>query len=166
MIAIACVDDNWAIGKDNELLFHYKEDMDVFKKITIGKHIIMGRKTFESLPNQSPLPGRTNVVITSDKTFVDNRVTVLKSKEDVIDYINNINSQSVLIGGEMVYKEFINDCNIAIVTHVHKKVEDANKFFPNLTEMKNWKEVESGIAPITVNDGTELEFKMYMNMKL
>lgn len=166
MIAIACVDDNWAIGKDNELLFHYKEDMDVFRKITLNKLVIMGRKTFESLPNQKPLPKRKNIVLTSDTNFNVDDVTVIHSKEEVLELAEKNMDDVILIGGETLYKEFINDCNIAIITHVHKKVDGANKFFPDLTTMNNWKEVESGIESVKSVDGNELEFKMYMNLNL
>ena len=84
MIAIAAIDNDWGIGKDGELLFHIKEDMRFFKRMTIGKVVVMGRKTFETLPNGKPLEDRLNLVITSNpKESYDN--VIFGTKEEIME---------------------------------------------------------------------------------
>ena len=73
MKAIVCVDNNWAIGNQNNLLFNIKEDMARFKDITMGKTIVYGRKTLESFPGKKPLPGRKNIVMTKHWDKLDHK---------------------------------------------------------------------------------------------
>lgn len=73
MKAIVCVDNNWAIGNQNNLLFNIKEDMARFKDITMGKTIVYGRKTLESFPGMKPLPGRKNIVMTRDFNHLESK---------------------------------------------------------------------------------------------
>lgn len=73
MKAIVCVDNNWAIGNQNNLLFNIKEDMARFKDITMGKTIVYGRKTLESFPGMKPLPGRKNIVMTRDFNHLNSK---------------------------------------------------------------------------------------------
>jgi len=136
MKAIVCVDKNWCIGKDDNLLFHLKDDMKFFKETTWGYGIIMGRKTFESLP-KGALPFRLNFVLTkSDKTY-QNAISI-QNIEQVLSIIpsNNI----FLIGGESIYKQFYKCCDEIYVTKVDA-IKDGNKFFPNLDELNYKKEV-------------------------
>ena len=73
MKAIVSVDNNWAIGNQNNLLFNIKEDMARFKDITMGKTIVYGRKTLESFPGMKPLPGRKNIVMTRDFNHLESK---------------------------------------------------------------------------------------------
>ncbi len=73
MKAIVCVDNNWAIGNQNNLLFNIKEDMARFKDVTMGKTIVYGRKTLESFPGMKPLPGRKNIVMTRDFNHLESK---------------------------------------------------------------------------------------------
>ena len=84
MNIIAAADLNWGIGKDGDLLDHIPEDMKFFREKTMGKAVIMGKKTFLSFPNQKPLPKRLNIVLTHDESFCPEGVTVCKNMEDAI----------------------------------------------------------------------------------
>ena len=96
MILITAVDKNWGIGRDNQLLYSLPEDMAFFRKQTLGKTVLMGRKTLESFKNSKPLPKRQNVVLTKQK---------IDSQYENLKYVNSINEidinddSVVLIGG-------------------------------------------------------------------
>ena len=112
MILITAVDKNWGIGRDNQLLYSLPEDMAFFRKQTLGKTVLMGRKTLESFKNSKPLPNRQNIVLTNKQ---------LLSQYENLSYINsideiNINNDSIiLIGGASLYKQFYNKCTYAFI---------------------------------------------------
>lgn len=140
MRAIVAASNNWGIGKDNKLLFHIKEDMQRFKELTTGHVCVMGRKTFESLPFKKPLANRTNVVLTNDgnyKSEYDN-VIIVHTMDELKELIKMYPPEEVyLIGGGSLYRELIDYCSTAYVTYIDKPME-ADTFFPNLHEKKNW----------------------------
>ena len=114
---IVAADENWAIGYQNELLYHIKEDMKRFKALTTGNIVVMGRKTLESMPNGAPLPNRENVVLSS----------------------RNLKAEDIyIIGGETIYQELLDYCTEAEVTKIYAKKEAADAFFPDLDERGNW----------------------------
>lgn len=134
MDLIVCVDKNWGIGKNNNLLFHIPEDMTFFKEMTIGKTILMGRKTLESFKNGKPLPNRLNVVLThSPELYEDSENLKFISNKDIYSY-----SDSILIGGASLYSLLLDNCENAYITKVNAEKE-ADAFFPNLDKMDNWK---------------------------
>ena len=142
MIAITCVDKNWAIGKDDKLLFHIPEDMKYFKRKTMGNIIVMGKNTWNSLPKR-PLEGRINIVVSSKPDDVKDRniSVIVVSIEDLMPTLKKIDKtleHTFIIGGEMLYKELINQCELALVTSVNTEAPEANKYFPNLDNMSNW----------------------------
>ncbi|WP_298839580.1 dihydrofolate reductase [Clostridium sp.] len=143
LTCIVAIGDNFAIGKNNDLLWHFSKDLKRFKQITTGNTIIMGRKTFESLPGI--LPGRHHVVFTQNKDFVvnDERVTVINSKEALFAYLDD-NKEYFVIGGGEIYKLLLPYCNKIHLTQVHKEY-DAEVFFPTLDYSEwNIKEDETG----------------------
>ena len=85
MNLIVNADKNWGIGKNNELLVHIPNDMKMFRQMTTGKVVVMGRKTLESFPNVMPLPKRTNIVLTHDKDYDAKGAIVVGSKEELLD---------------------------------------------------------------------------------
>ena len=91
MKAILSADINWGIGRDNRLLARVPEDMKLFKSKTLGKVVIMGRKTFESLPGMRPLTNRVNIVLTKSKSFEHSGVIVLHSADEVLKEAENSN---------------------------------------------------------------------------
>jgi dihydrofolate reductase len=132
---IAAVSDDWGIGKDNELLWHLPEDLRRFKQLTMGKCIIMGKRTWESLPRK-PLPGRNNIVITDvPDECIDCSVTAY-SVEDALSKCAG-ESEVFIIGGGSVYRQFMVLADRLYITHVHKKTV-ADVWFPKIDRRK-WK---------------------------
>ena len=135
---IVAVSDDWGIGKKNELLWHIPEDMRRFKKLTMGKCVIMGKKTWESLPKR-PLPGRKNIVLTDvPGECIDCSVTAY-SIEDAISKCDK-NEEMFVIGGGSVYRQFMPVADRLYITHVHKKAP-ADVWFP-VIDMRKWKAIE------------------------
>jgi len=141
MIAlIAAISTNNCIGKDNTLPWHIPEDLKHFKEITTGHSVLMGRNTWESIPDKfRPLPNRHNIIITSDKdyalpegvekhTSLDEALTAYKDKDVYV------------IGGASIYKQTIDRADQLYITEVHKMV-DGDTFFPEI-DTHMWQEVE------------------------
>ena len=89
MNLIVCVDKNWGIGSEGQLLVHLKEDMKFFKEHTLGKVVVMGRSTLESLPKGEPLKDRTNIVLTHRQDFCKEGVIVVHDMEELLEELNN-----------------------------------------------------------------------------
>lgn len=138
MKAIVCTDCYWGIGKDNDLLFHIDEDMKFFSEMTKNNIVVMGRKTFESLPNKKPLKDRLNIVMTRDYDFHADGVITVHSDADLrIELAKHPKDEVFIIGGECIYYEYIDECTDAWVTKVQCYKEfDAR--FPDLAHKKNW----------------------------
>ncbi len=140
MNMIAAVDKNWGIGKNNGLLDNIPEDMKFFRETTRGKAVIMGKNTFLSFPNQKPLPNRLNIVLTHDKTFAPDGVTVCDSIDKAIAAAKSEykDEDIFVIGGEAVYTAMESLCDRAYITKIDKEY-DADKYFPNLDEKREWR---------------------------
>ncbi len=136
-IIVAAAENN-AIGKDNDLLWYLPTDFRRFKKLTTGHHIIMGRKTFESLPGM--LPNRTHVIITRQKDFVQEGCVVVHSLEEAMAYCSEDN-QPFIIGGGEIYVQAIEVADYIEITRVHKNFENADTFFPEI-DSTCWKLIE------------------------
>lgn len=135
---IVAVSDDWGIGWENNLLFHIPEDLKRFKRLTIGKCVIMGKKTWESLPKK-PLPGRKNIVLTDiPDECIDCSVTAY-SVEDALSKCDR-NEEVFIIGGGSVYRQFLPVTDRLYITHVHKKAL-ADVFFPEIDRIQ-WRVVE------------------------
>jgi len=124
---------NNAIGYKNKLIHYDKKDLAHFKALTIGSRIIMGRKTFESLPNGA-LPDRENVVITKNKKYEATGITVVHSLEDAI---KDTDKDVFIIGGESIYKEALNTLpiNKIYMTRFLFTPKKADTYFPILSEL-------------------------------
>ena len=110
MNAIVVVDKNWAIGKDGSLLVHLPGDLKYYRQKTLGKVIVVGRKTLESFPGGKPLPDRTNIVLTSDPAYGANGCIICHSKDEVMETIAGYDPEDVFIaGGSQIYEQFM-DC--------------------------------------------------------
>lgn len=139
MNLIVNVSKNWAIGKENGLLFHISQDMKYFKEHTTGKTVVMGRKTLESLPKGNPLPNRKNIVLTRDENFIKDGVTVYHSIDELLKNIGIAESfDTYVMGGESIYRELLPYCSMAFVTKVDEDVEDADAFMVNLDDEPGW----------------------------
>ena len=135
---VACANGN-VIGKDNKLLWHLPEDLKRFKEITLGKTIIMGRKTFDSLGRV--LPNRKHIVLTHDTNLKcdDENVKIIHDVSELSEYINS-DEENFVIGGAMIYNLLLKNTNKVYLTRIHKDfIGDA--FFPKLKE-EEWKIIE------------------------
>lgn len=139
MNLIVNVDKNWAIGKDNKLLVRIPADMKFFRETTTGKVVVMGRKTLESFPNGMPLKNRTNIVLASNQAYKVKGAICVHSKEELEEELKKYDSKDIyIIGGESVYRMFLDQCEVAHVTKVDYAYE-ADAYFPNLDERPEWK---------------------------
>lgn len=144
MKAIVAVDKNWGIGLKGKLLVSIPADMKFFRSTTLGKVVVMGRKTLESFPNGAPLKDRVNIVLTKNTSFQKNGVIVVHSIDELKDKLKKYNSDDVyVIGGETIYKQLIDECDTAYVTKIDYAYE-ADAYFPNLDEKDNWEVAVEG----------------------
>lgn len=139
MNLIVAVDKNWAIGCNNRLLVSIPSDMKFFRETTMGKVVVMGRKTLESFPGGQPLKNRTNIVITSDSDYKVKDAIVVPSIEAAVEELKKYEEEDIyVIGGESIYRQMLPYCKTAYVTKIDHAY-DADTFFPNLDEMEDWK---------------------------
>ncbi len=157
---IVCVDQNNAIGYNNNLLYNISEDMDFFKKMTIGKAVVMGRKTYYSLRKQ-PLPNRLNIVMTK-ANITDCNVITARNISELNLIIKSIDNDVFVIGGESVYKQLLPYCKYAYITKVFDAAPKCDTYFPKLDE--NW--VIKEISPIMCENGTEYQRYTYENINV
>lgn len=144
---IASVGRNFELGKNNDLIWHFKQDMKFFKETTLGHTVIMGRRTFESLPKV--LPNRLNVVITSDSSYSAENIVVVSSVEQALKYCDN--EEAFVIGGGMIYKEFLPFADKLYLTEIEDSLENADTYFPSFDKNEYKRTVvkstdENGIA--------------------
>lgn len=137
MKIIVAADRNWGIGLRNALLVHIPNDMKFFRNETMGKVIIMGRKTLESFPQGQPLAGRTNIVITRDIDYKVKGAVVVHSIEEAMEESKKYGQDVYCIGGESIYRQFLPYCDEALVTKIDHSYE-ADSYFPNLDELPEW----------------------------
>ena len=139
---IVAVSENGVIGKDNDLIWHLPKDTRFFKETTMGHHVIMGRKNFESIPHKySPLPNRTNVIITRQADYAVEGCVVVNSVEAALEIAKkNGDNEPFIIGGGQIYKLAL-EANLVdkiCLTTIHHSFE-GDTFFPELSS--DWKEV-------------------------
>lgn len=138
MNIIVAVDKNWAIGCGNRLLVSIPSDMKFFRETTMGKVVIMGRKTLESFPGGRPLPGRTNIVLSKRADLQVSGAKVCHSVEEVLKEVEGCAEEDLyVIGGSSIYKQMLPYCNLAHVTKIDHAYE-ADSYFPNLDEDPEW----------------------------
>ena len=130
---IASVGRNMELGKNNNLIWHFKDDMKFFKETTMGHKVIMGRKTYESLPGS--LPGREMIVI-STKT-VDENVQFIDNINSIVDKYKDSDEEIFIIGGASIYKEFMTYAGRLYLTEIDAYSKDADTFFPKFNK-KEW----------------------------
>lgn len=138
--AIVAVDNNFGIGYHNQLLFRIKEDMEVFKQLTLNNVVIMGRNTLESLPNGEPLKDRINIVLTSDKkkseeSTIEDNVIYANGMDAALLTASIYDKDVFIIGGQNVYNQMIDYCDRIYITKVDADCV-ADKYFPNIDENK------------------------------
>lgn len=141
---ITAVAENNAIGIDNKLPWHLPEDLRYFKTTTMGKPVVMGRKTFDSL-RRRPLPGRTNIVMTRDSSWSHEGVEVVGNLEEAIRAASHAAKtegvkELMIIGGEQIYRQALPQTDRLYITRVEQSFE-GDAFFPALKK-EQWREVD------------------------
>ena len=163
MNLIVAVDKNWAIGNGNKLLVSIPQDMKFFRETTMGKVVVMGRKTLETFPGGQPLKKRTNIVLTRDKDYDVKDAIVLNTVEEVLDELKKYDEEEIyIIGGESIYRQFLPYCKLAHVTKINHAYE-ADTYFPNLDEMDDWE--VTGVSDEQTYFNLEYEFVRYERVK-
>lgn len=138
MNLIAAVDKNWAIGNKGGLLVQIPTDQKLFREETLGKVVVMGRKTFESLPGKQPLYGRVNIILSKDPGFQVKGAIVCHDLAAVLLELKKYSSEDIfIIGGESIYRQFLPLCNTAHITFIDYQYA-ADTYFPNLDHMEDW----------------------------
>lgn len=138
MNLIVAVDSNWAIGNKNELLIRIPNDHKHFREETLGKVVVLGRKTLETFPQGLPLAKRTNIILSKDKNYKVKDAIVVHSIEELLEELKNYADEDIyIIGGDSVYRQMLPYCNVAHVTKIDHAYE-ADAYFPNLDEDEAW----------------------------
>lgn len=120
-------DPNYVIGKDNQLPWHIPEDLAYFKKNTVGKGIVMGRNTYESIGR--PLPKRRNIVVSRNKDLQIDGTDIVHSLEDAIRLAEEVHDEVMVIGGEQIFRSILPHADRLYITLIHKEFE-GDTFFP------------------------------------
>ncbi len=139
---IAAVAENNAIGINNKMPWYLPGDLRYFKAVTMGKPIIMGRKTFESL--RKPLPGRTNIVITRDENYHFEGIRVVHSLKDALSLAEDVAlidgvQELMVIGGAEIYRQALPQAERLYLTKVYQSFE-GDAFFPEI-DKSQWQEI-------------------------
>lgn len=135
---IAAVGKNRELGKDNKLIWRISEDLKFFKATTMGHPIIMGRKTFQSLPKA--LPGRKNIVITRDENYTAEGAVVVHGINEALEAAKDAD-EAFIIGGESIYNAFLSICDKMYLTLIDGEEAQADAFFPEYENIQ-WKTQE------------------------
>lgn len=155
--AIVAADRNNAIGRGGDIPWHISEDFKRFKALTLGHPVIMGRRTWESLPKR-PLPGRRNIVVTSDSGYEAPGAEVALSPLDALGLCAADESPFV-IGGASIYAALLPYCTRLFLTRVETEVEGADTYMPQIDD-REWQLAESD-GPHTASDGLQYTFLNY-----
>jgi dihydrofolate reductase len=155
---VVAMDQNRAIGKDNDLPWYLPNDLKHFKKTTMGKPIVMGRKTYESIGK--PLPGRENIVVTRDESYKAEGTTIVHSVDEVLQ----LNAEEIcVIGGSEIFKQFLPVADRLYITEIHHTF-DADTYFPELSA-DEWKEVSRTEGIVDEKNKYPHEFVVYEKIK-
>ncbi|OCH99097.1 dihydrofolate reductase [Legionella jamestowniensis] len=152
---IAAVDENYGLGKDNHLLCHLPADLKHFKKLTMGKPIIMGKKTFDSIGK--PLPGRLNIVLSKQSKPIEG-VEVMDSFDKALALVSDA-SEVMIIGGAMIYQQALSKASRMYLTMIHHQFH-ADVFFPEF-DKRNWQVKEAVFFPKDENNSYDMTFYQY-----
>ena len=166
MHSIVCVDSNFGIGRDNNLLVSLKSDLKRFKELTVNNIVVMGSSTYLSLPKK-PLPNRLNIVISRNKqNKLLKDAVILSSVEEVLFFIktSEISTDDVyIIGGQSIYELFLPYCDDILLTKINK-IYESDRFFPNIdVDTERW--VKFSESELLSENGIEFSYINYKNKK-
>lgn len=159
--AIVAIDENWGIGFNGQLLERILEDMKYFKELTEGSKVIMGRKTWDSLPKK-PLKNRFNIIIThSEDRVIANQPIMFTNLDRLKKYLVKDWSKRenfFVIGGGTIYKELLPYCDRVYITKIYKTHENVDTYFPKLDDLE-WKIVNE--SEILTYNNLQYQFLTY-----
>lgn len=150
---IVAIAENNVIGDNNQLIWHIPGDLKRFKALTMGHHIIMGRKTWESIGRA--LPGRISIVVSRNPNYLADGAIVVTSLEDALAKAQ-LDNEVFIIGGAQIYEQALPLANKLYLTQVHKAFE-GDVSFPNI-DKNLWKQVSSEKGKPTETDGLEYSY--------
>lgn len=154
-MVVATAADN-VIGKGNDMPWHLPADLAYFKKVTLGKPIIMGRKTYESIGR--PLPGRRNIVISRDENYQRDGIDTVTSVEQALALVEGV-AEIMVIGGGAIYKHCLPAATRLYITHIDAEI-DGDTRFPDYND-GSWKKVSSEVRPSDEKNAYQLDFCVY-----
>jgi len=162
---IVATADNNIIGKDNTMPWHLPADLAYFKQVTLGKPIIMGRKTYESIGR--PLPGRRNIVISRDESYTAEGIDTVTSVEKALALVDGSDGgeaveEIMVIGGGAIYKHCLPNADRLYVTHI-KATIDGDTQFPNY-DNGSWQKIESELRKSDDKNAYDLDFCIYQRL--
>ncbi len=138
MNMIVAVDNNWAIGCSNRLLVRIPNDHKMFRQMTTGKVVVLGRKTLETFPQGLPLKNRTNIILSRNERYQVKDAHIVHSLEELLRKLDQYDTKDVfIIGGESIYRMMLPYCDTVHVTRIDHAYE-ADSYFPNLDAMPEW----------------------------
>ena len=155
---IVAVAENYAIGKKGDLLCHMPADLKHFKTITSGHTVMMGERTFLSLPKH-PLPNRRNIVLTDVKGKTFEGAETVYSLNEMVAQVNP-DEEAFVIGGGMVYRQMMERADKLYITHIHHSWPDADTFFPEI-DPKVWKQLSAERHSADENNPYDYTFAEY-----
>lgn len=155
---IVAIAQNGAIGKDNDLLWHLSGDLKRFKKLTTGHPVVMGRRTWDSLPKR-PLPGRQNIVMTQNPDFVAEGATVVHSINGLFKALKGCDDEVFVMGGAAIYKVLLPYANRLYITRVYRDY-DADVYFPTI-DMSDFTLVKFGEPMYDEESGLDYAYEEY-----
>lgn len=163
IVFVVAIAENGIIGAGNAIPWRLKSDMARFKALTIGRPVIMGRKTFESLPGRRPLPGRTNIVVTRDADYRANGALVTTSAADAGavargDALRRSVTEIAVIGGAEIYRQWLDRADRLEITEVHARPEGDTHFDIDKAE---WDEVARVRHAARGDDSADFSYVTY-----
>ena len=136
---IAAIGKNYELGKDNDLIWHLKGDLNYFKQVSMGKKVVMGSKTYESLPKR--LDGREYIILSNPIIEVDDAI-VFDNFDKLLEYVKSLKEEVLIIGGASIYKLFIDYADKLYLTEIDAS-EEADVYFPIFDKSKYNKKITS-----------------------
>ena len=140
---IAAIGKNNELGKNGALIWKFKEDLNFFKEQTMGKPMVMGYNTFYSLRGGKPLPGRQHIVLTSRDIEPNPQITIIRSVDELLKYIEEYNDEVMIIGGAKFYSTMMEYADKLILTEIDAEDREADVYFPKFNK-EEWNIIDLG----------------------
>lgn len=157
---IVAVTNDYAIGKNNDLLFHLPADLKYFKEKTLNKIVVMGERTYHSLPKR-PLPNRKTIVLSNNPNFNETGIKIVRNLDQLFSELKKYNNDDIFIsGGASIYNLLMDYCQFAYITKIDKIVP-ADTFIKNIEATGLWTEIST--SEKIIENNLEFQFKIFKN---